>query len=255
MASVPLLCLGSAAALSDGRQWNATLIDGRVLLDLPPTAVLEMHRHGVDLASLDVVLISHLHADHVFGLPFLLLEYAVRCERQKPLYVVGPPGLRAQSEILFTLAWPGMGKAGLRPSGPIEYVEVEPGREVRVADLVVSATPMSHFGMLALGYRFTCRGVRFAYTGDTGDCCELEELLSDVDVAIMELTHPTSKNDPGHLDVERLACLTEGARRRGTRLFATHMTEPPAVPPEGVTLCEDGKLYWVSPRGSGVHRS
>jgi ribonuclease BN (tRNA processing enzyme) len=110
---------------------------------------------------------------------------------------------------------------------------------------VVSATPMSHFGMLAFGYRFACRGVRFAYTGDTGDCSELEELLTDVDVVVMELTHPTSKNDPGHLDVERMARLTEEARRRGTRFFATHMSERPGAPPEGVTLCEDGKTYWV----------
>jgi ribonuclease BN (tRNA processing enzyme) len=245
VARVPLLCLGSAAALSDGRSWNATLIDGRILLDLPPTAVLEMRRHGVDLAALDVVFISHLHADHVFGLPFLFLEYTVRCERRSPLYIVGPPGLREQSETLFALAWPGMGKAGLRPKGPIEYVEVEPRRETKVADLVVSATPMSHFGMLAFGYRFACRDVHFAYTGDTGDCRELEELLSGADVAIMEMTHPTPRNDPGHLDIERMTCLIADARRRGTRFFATHMSQPPAAAPEGVTICEDGKLYWV----------
>ncbi len=245
MASVSLLCLGSAAALSDGRPWNATLIDGRILLDLPPTAVLQMRRYGVDLADLDVVLISHLHADHVFGLPFLLLEYALRVERRKPLYVVGPPGLRAQSDTLFDLAWPGMGAEGIRPKGPIEFVEVEPRHEVRVADIAVSATPMSHFEMLAFGYRFTCGGVHFAYTGDTGDCRELEELLTDADVAIMELTHPTAKADPGHLDVERMACLTRDARRHGTRFFATHMTEPPSASPEGVTLLEDGKTYWV----------
>ncbi len=245
MAPVSLLCLGSAAALSDGRQWNATLIDGRVLLDLPPTAVLGMHRHGIDLASIDVVLISHLHADHVFGLPFLLLEYAVRCERRTPLYIVGPPGLRAQSETLFSLAWPGMGKSGLRPRGPIEYVEIEPRREVRVADLAVTAIPMSHFGLAAYGYRFACRGVRFAYTGDTGDCGEIDELTADADAVIVELTHPAPKDDPGHLDVGRVARLTRAVRTRGGKVFATHMSTPPAAAPEGVTTFEDGKTYWV----------
>ncbi len=245
MASISLLCLGSAAALSDGRQWNATLIDGRILLDLPPTAVLQMRRHGIDLASLEVVLISHLHADHVFGLPFLLLEYAVRCKRDRPLYIVGPRGLQAQSEALYTLAWPGIRGAGLHPGRMIEYVEVEPWQEVRAADLVVSAVPMSHFGLLALGYRFAYRGLRFAYTGDTGDCCELEELLGDADVAVMELTHPRPKSDPGHLDIERLAFLTEEGRKRGMRLFATHMSERPNQPIEGVTICEDDATYWV----------
>jgi len=104
---------------------------------------------------------------------------------------------------------------------------------------------MSHFEMLAFGYRFSCRGVRFAYTGDTGVCGELEELLADVDVAIMELTHPTPKNDPGHLDIARIAYLTQEAREHGTRFFATHMSSPPTAVPESVTVCEDGKTYWV----------
>lgn len=244
MSRVPLLCLGSAAALSDGRPWNATLLDGRILLDLPPTAVLGMRRVGLDLAALDVVLVSHLHADHAFGLPFLLLEYAIRSKRHSPLYIVGPPGLRAHSEALFALAWPGVKKPGAHPDGIVEYVEVEPRQEVRVADLVLSATPMSHFGLLAFGFRFTCRGLHFAYTGDTGDCCELEELLTGADVAIVEMTHPQPKSDPGHLDVERLAHLVD-ARQSKTKFFVTHMSARPAAAPDGMTLCEDGKLYWV----------
>jgi len=241
---VSLLCLGSAAALSDGRPWNATLLDGRILLDLPPTAVLGMRRAGLDLAALDVVFVSHLHADHAFGLPFLLLEYAVRCKRHSPLYLVGPPGLQAHSEALFALAWPGVKKPGPRHDGLVEYVEVEPRQEFRVADLVLAATPMSHFGLQAFGFRFTYRGLHFAYTGDTGDCCELEELLTGADVAIVEMTHPQPKSDPGHLDVERLAHLV-GERQHKTRFFVTHMSSRPAAAPDGVTLCEDGKLYWV----------
>jgi len=248
LSRVPLLCLGSAAALSDGRSWNSTLVDGRILLDLPPTAVINLRRHDILPAALDVVFISHLHADHAFGLPFLQLEYTLRCARETPLYVVGPPGLREQSEVLFRLAWPGLGRAELMPKRRVEYVEVEPRREFRVADLTVAATPMSHFGLQAFGYRFTCRGVRFAYTGDTGDCCEIDELTRDVDVAIVELTHPVPKSDPGHLDIARFTRLLEAVRPQGTRVFATHMSVPPAVGLEGATFCEDGKLYWVETR-------
>jgi ribonuclease BN (tRNA processing enzyme) len=237
--------LGSAAALSDGRSWNSLLVDGRILLDLPPTAVVDLRRRDILPASLDVVFISHLHADHAFGLPFLQLEYSLRCARETPLWIVGPPGLREQGETLFRLAWPGLGKAGLSPKRRIEYVEVEPRQEVRVADLTVSATPMSHFGLKAFGYRFTCRGVRFAYTGDTGDCCEIDELTRDVDVAIIELTHPVPKSDPGHLDIERAKKLVDAVRGQGTRVFATHMSVPPREALPGVTFCEDGKLYWI----------
>jgi ribonuclease BN (tRNA processing enzyme) len=245
VAPVSLLCLGSASALSDGRAWNATLLDGRILLDLPPTAVLEMRRRDVSPAVLDVVLISHLHADHAFGLPFLLLECLLRSARETPLVLVGPTGLREHSERLFSLAWPGLDVKRLVPKRLVEYIEVEPRREVQAADLAVTAIPMSHFGLAAYGYRFACRGVRFAYTGDTGDCGEIDELTADADAVIVELTHPAPKDDPGHLDVGRVARLTRAVRARGGKVFATHMSTPPAAAPEGVTTFEDGKTYWV----------
>lgn len=245
MSSVSLLCLGTASALSDGRSWNSILLDGRVLLDLPPSAVLELRRQAVDLAALDVVFISHLHADHAFGLPFLLLEYLLRSARETPIALVGPPGLKAHSESLFALAWPGLDVSAIVPKRRVEYVELEPRRETRVADLVVTAVPMSHFGLAAYGYRFTCRGVQFAYTGDTGDCCEIDELTSDADAVIVELTHPTPKSDPGHLDVERVARRMDAALARGAKVFASHMSTPPARVPAGITACEDGKTYWI----------
>jgi ribonuclease BN (tRNA processing enzyme) len=245
VSSVSLLCLGTASALSDGRSWNSILLDGRILLDLPPTATIELRRHGIDPAALDVVFISHLHADHAFGLPFLLLEYTLRSAREVPVVLVGPPGLREHSERLFDLAWPGLDVASIVPKRRVEYVELEPRREVRVADLAVSAIPMKHFGLAAYGYRFTCRGTTFAYTGDTGDCCEIDELVTGADVAIIELTHTTPKKDPGHLDIARVARLVDALRARGTRVFTTHMSAPPARTPLGVTACEDGKAYWV----------
>lgn len=245
MSSISLLCLGSASALSDGRSWNSILLDGRVLLDLPPTATIELRRHGIDPAALDVVFISHLHADHAFGLPFLLLEYILRSARETPALIVGPPGLAAHSQALFALAWPGLDVSRLVPKRRVEYVELEPRRETRVADLTVTAIPMAHFGLAAYGYRFTCRGATFAYTGDTGDCREIDELVADADVAIIELTHPTPKKDPGHLDIARVTRLVEAVRARGTRVFATHMSAPASASLEGATFCRDGITYRI----------
>jgi ribonuclease BN (tRNA processing enzyme) len=241
---IPLTCLGSGAALTDGRRWNSLLIDGRILLDLPPTAVVELQRLGLDLTGIDVVFISHLHADHMFGLPFLLLEYCIRRERDRPLYIVGPPSIEETNETLCDIAWPDMREAGFVPQVPVSYVEVAGDGEYRAGDLTFSAVRMKHFTLTAFGYRFTYKGRTIAYTGDTGECEQLGKLLEDSDVAIIELTHPESSEDPGHLDVRVVEYWMKKLKERGTRVFATHMMERPD-PIEGLEVCEDCKTYYI----------
>jgi len=243
-ARVPILCLGSGAALTDGRLWNSFLIDGRILLDLPPTAVPQMHRLGVDTTAIDVIFISHLHADHSFGLPFLLLEYCVRYERSEALFIVGPRGLEKNVEIACELAWPDMRAKGFHPRVPVHYVEIESEGSYDVGDLAFGAFPMKHFGLDALGYRFELKGRTIAYTGDTGDCEQVHRLLDGADVAIVEWTHAHRSRDPGHLDTEEVERITRELRDRRAMVLATHLGSTPD-PIDGITICEDGETYYV----------
>jgi len=241
---ISVVCLGSGAALTQGRQWNSLLIDGHILLDLPPTAIPQMHRLGVDPRAIDVVFITHHHGDHNLGLPFLYLEYAVRYEREEPLYVVGPDPVEEIANKAFDLAWPKLREQGIGPRVPIKYVSIEEEGDYSAGDLQFTAIPMEHFGLHALGYRFTYRGRTFAYTGDTGDCEQICRLLDGVDVAIIELTHGTAKEDPGHLDIHEVLRITKGLRARGATVLATHMFDSPA-PHKGITICEDGHTFYV----------
>jgi len=241
---IPLTCLGSGAALTDGRRWNSILIDGRILLDLPPTAVVEMRRLGLDLTAIEAILISHLHADHMFGLPFLLLEYCVRLERDRPLFIVGPPGIEERTETLCDLAWPDMRDDGIELHVPVTYVEVSEDGDYRAGGLSLTAIQMEHFNLTAFGYRFTYEGRTIAYTGDTGECEQLQRLLEGADVAVLEWTHSTRSNDPGHMDAPAVAHWMTRLRDQGSRAFATHMMETPD-PIEGLTICEDGETYYI----------
>jgi len=214
------------------------------LLDLPPTAVVELQRLGLDLTEIDVIFISHLHADHMFGLPFLLLEYCIRRERDRPLYIVGPPGIEETTETLCDIAWPDMREAGFEPHVPVSYVEVTEDGEYNVGDLAFTAVRMEHFTLAAFGYRFGYKGRTIAYTGDTGECKQLGKLFEGADVAIIELTHPEKAEDPGHLDVHVVGHWMKKLKERGTRVFATHMMETPE-PIEGLEVCEDCKTYYI----------
>jgi len=242
--AIPLTCLGSGAALTDGRQWTSTLVDDRILLDLPPTAVVELQRLKLDLTAIDVIFISHLHADHNFGLPFLLLEYCIRRQRERPIHIVGPPGIEEQTEALCDLAWPHLRKAGFEPHVPVAYVEVTEGGDYQAGDLAFRAVRMEHYALTAFGYRFNVDGRTIAYTGDTANCEQMGELLDHVDVAILEWTHPQASQDPGHMDAPAISYWIDQLRSQGTRVFATHMSHTPD-PVDGIQICEDGKTYYV----------
>ena len=243
-ARLPILCLGSGAALSDGRLWNSLLIDGRILLELPTTSVPQMLKLGIDPTQIETIFISHLHADHMFGLPFLLLEYCVRRRRTQPLYIVGPTDLEAVTFQLCDLAWPDLRDVGFEPHVPLHFVEIPDEGTYTVGDLSFETVRMNHYGLSAFGFRFRVGDRLLAYSGDTGDTGDLDRLYDGVDVAIVELTHPHASEDPGHLDAPTVRRLADSLRQHGTKIFATHINGSPD-PIEGVTLCEDGKTYWV----------
>lgn len=241
---IPLICLGSGAALTDGRDWSSFLIDKRILLDLPPTAIPQLHRLGVDFSQIETVFISHLHADHIFGLPFLLLEYCIRRCRERPMVIIGPSGIETITYQLCDLAWPDMREAGFEPNLPLQFIEVTQEGDYKADPLAFSAVPMAHFNLDAFGYRFEHKGRIIGFTGDTGEGTQLKALLTDVDVAILEMTHPCESTDPGHMNRPAVERLTPWLLAQGSAIFATHMSATPEPIP-GVTICEDGKTYWI----------
>jgi ribonuclease Z len=68
-------------------------LEGRMLMfDAGEGIQLALKRGGLGIVSLDAVVISHLHADHVLGLPGIMMFRAQNSE-PGPLTIIGPPGL------------------------------------------------------------------------------------------------------------------------------------------------------------------
>jgi ribonuclease BN (tRNA processing enzyme) len=244
MTEIAITCLGSGSALAEGRLWSSLLLDEKILLSLPPTAIPQLYRLGKDPQAIDHIFISHLHADHFFGLPFFLLLYRYRYTRDTPLYIIGPPGMEEATEQLCSAAWPNLEREELSRRALISFVEIEAEGEFQAGDIGFSTVRMNHFGMDAYGYRFTYNGRKIAFTGDTGACPQLDRLCDGADIAITEFTHAVPSDDPNHLDVETVARLTALLRACGATVLATHMRETPD-PIEGLLICRDGGTYLV----------
>jgi ribonuclease BN (tRNA processing enzyme) len=137
------------------------------LFDAGPST-LQYLKKSATTRSTWVILISHFHGDHFFGLPFLLLDYWVS-NREEELHIVGPPGIEARIEELLTLAFPGLPE--LRKGYRRRYTEIDDGVDGEVEGLAFTAFEVDHMPSLRyFGYRTAVAGRTLAYSGDSVMC-------------------------------------------------------------------------------------
>ena len=140
-----VLFVGTAGSAPSARRGlPATLVrrgGDRLLFDCGEGTQRQLVR-STGLVELEEVFITHFHADHVLGLPGMLKTFALR-QRERPLTVYGPSGLRS----LFAALRPIVGRVGF----PVELVELEPNDELERDGYRIAAYATDH-GIAALGY-------------------------------------------------------------------------------------------------------
>lgn len=138
--------IGTAASVpSASRGTSATLIargGERWLIDCGEGTQRQLLRSGLGLVDLDLILLTHLHGDHYFGLPGLLKTYGLR-GRERPLRVGGPRGLIHLVEQLRSVF-------GRLPF-PLDLEEWDPGTVCTTEGGRIVAFPTDH-SVVSLGY-------------------------------------------------------------------------------------------------------
>jgi len=88
--------LGSGGMMPMPARMTTSLLlrrEGRLIMfDAGEGIQLSLKRCGFGIKNLDVVAISHMHADHVLGLPGIMM-FRAQCEEPGPLTIIGPPGI------------------------------------------------------------------------------------------------------------------------------------------------------------------
>lgn len=92
-------------------------------------------QRSLGLTQVDEIYLTHFHADHMLGLPGLLKTYDLT-DREAPLRVFGPPGLKE----LFTVLRPLIGRLRY----PLELEEMKAGERVDHDDYVVESFEAAH---------------------------------------------------------------------------------------------------------------
>lgn len=213
-----------------GRYWNSFVLDGHVLVEPSPTALPNLRRSGFAVEAIDVVVLSHFHADHCFGWPFLL-EAAAEIGGGRTLWVVGPPGVE---EWLV-----GLNRAGAVASVTerarerldlrfVEVSEIGAGEWQEAGPLRFRAVEVDHVPYLrCFGYLFDRDGGRVvAYSGDVKPCPGLSELARSSELMVLEC-NGRHDGPVSHMHEDNVLALS--AENPELRIIVTHLGEQVAV--------------------------
>jgi phosphoribosyl 1,2-cyclic phosphodiesterase len=160
--------------LGSGSKGNATFVEAggtRILIDAGFSGV-EIERRlaaiGVAVDSLNGILVSHEHSDHIRGVQILARRHGL------PVLV---------SRATLTAAAKELSRLG-------QWLEIAPGRELAFQELEIHPFALSHDAAEPLGFVIRHRELAFGYCTDTGIVSRLMRYrLSGCHGLVLECNH------------------------------------------------------------------
>ena len=139
--------LGTGGMMPLPRRWLTSLMlryNGKsILIDCGEGTQLAIKEQGWSFNPIDVICFTHYHADHISGLPGLLLTMG-NADRTEPVTMIGPKGLSRVVSSLRVIA----------PELPFEinFIELtENEQTIEICGLVIEAFKVNH-NVLCYGY-------------------------------------------------------------------------------------------------------
>ncbi len=145
---IDVIFLGTGGSMpTEGRNLPSIAFqyEGQILLfDCGEDLQRQIERAGIGLNKRMAIFISHMHADHILGLPGLLLRFSL-LGRFKPLNIYGPPELIEYVKV---------NQATINLGTTFESIvySIEAGPVYEDHELIVNAFEVEHRGY-ALGYQ------------------------------------------------------------------------------------------------------
>jgi phosphoribosyl 1,2-cyclic phosphate phosphodiesterase len=223
-------CPVCESARADGgrnvRRRSAMLIDGILLIDLPPDLLTQSVEGKLDMGALQYLLVTHTHADHFYApeLKNLRAPYTLQSARER-LGIFG-------SAVVWEQLAQTLGAEELeRLSSHLTFEELKLFTPSAVGPYTVTPLQARH-GKGAFIYLIERDGHTLLYANDTGFFPEetWDYLVGrSVDLVSMDCTNPVRSDTPNHMTLEdnvtvKRRLFQQKSASVRTRYLATHFS-------------------------------
>jgi ribonuclease BN (tRNA processing enzyme) len=224
-----LLVLGSGGPGATGRAGScyAVLVDGvaRILVDAGPGSFVRVGESKLSLAKTDIILLTHLHADHAGELPGLLKARAVSVRGSIQFNIFGPDGHTGhQGEASFPSTRRFVDQL-FGPRGAFGYL---PSFSAPVSFKTTNVPVMAGAGAEQPKTIYSADGLRI--TAAAGHHRDAPAVVYRVDYGGKSITFS------GDVDAAGLGALRQLATGSDLLVFNSVVLDPPGSPPVLYTL-------------------
>ncbi len=222
---IEVIVIGSGTGVPSIRRAGPAICmkaEGQTLLiDSAAGTLRQLVKAGIPYDSLDIILYTHLHPDHVGEfVPFIFAtHYLPGYNRTSPVTVIACEGF---GEFYGALKQAFGEWAEPRP-GAVVFEEIPRGIKtaMQLPPLIIRSAPAIHTQQ-SLSYRVeTPDRKSVVFSGDTDFCEELIDLAQGADLLVSECAAPEGYKIPGHLTPSEAGRIAQDAGVR--RLLLTHL--------------------------------
>lgn len=176
-----------------------------LLFDAGRGCLQRLRQTNVEYKALDALFFTHLHSDHIVGLPDLWLTGWLVSQRMKPLEVFGPKGTRQMTDYLrqayaFDISIRATDDKAFLEGSMLATTDIEEGIVYEKDGVKVIGLLVDHYPVVpAFGYRIEYGGHSVVLSGDTRYSENLIKQAKGTDLLVHEVaiaSDTLKKSDP-----------------------------------------------------------
>jgi len=230
--------LGNGGAINDGLTYNSFIINDNFLVESPPDIMTSLLRGNINILKITEIYISHFHADHYFGIPFLFLRCFIE-KSETVVKIIGPKGIEDRTKEICITAFGTEHPMQKWIENYVIYECIEDTKEV-VPDsqYLLKPIPLFH-SPETFGFILESEGRKIAYIADTYWQDTLLEYIDDVNVVIIDLNGEKHDKAKVHISEDDLITHALPKIKSNIRLYGTHLREN--------KISSNEKIHYVKP--------